>query len=301
MKINTLTLMIVFVTASMYSQWHWQNPWPQGNALMNVWVFDSLNVLAVGDHGVVLRTADNGSLWDVQYVKPDGIPSTAHFILGSLSFVGRDTGWVLGGMYNTSQPAFVFRTIDGGRSWQHFSTIYREVFNIFFVTDRIGWVVGNNRGNILKTTDSGYSWIDQSNDLLMSMANAYFRDSLNGWVVGIHGFIAKTTDGGTTWIRQYLDRGDVAQLLSVQFVDSNNGWAVGSTIGEGYIARTTDGGMNWLTQLLLDERIIFRDVYFINANVGFVIGMDGKIFKTVDGGLTWKSFQTESRNTLIST
>lgn len=73
--------------------------------------------------------------------------------------------------------------------------------------------------------------------------------------------------------------------------DGLHGWAVGSTSagGEVYsvILRTVDGS-NWSSIAFSDSNITgLSGVCFVDANVGWVVGSAGRIYKTTDGGNSW--------------
>src|SRR5262249_37788809 len=91
-----------------------------------------------------------------------------------------------------------------------------------------------------------------------------------------------------------------AALYAVQFVDGNEGWAVGA---EGAIWHTIDGGKNWERQPS-GVRSTLRAVHFLNPFTGWAAGREelphgagsvGVILVTRDGGLKW---QRLSVNTL---
>lgn len=76
----------------------------------------------------------------------------------------------------------------------------------------------------------------------------------------------------------------------VFFLNDNLGWAANGTFASIY--KTTDGGVNWTQQLAeqtpqLPGNYYFRNVEFLNENIGFVGTLNGKFLKTVDGGTTW--------------
>ena len=53
---------------------------------------------------------------------------------------------------------------------------------------------------------------------------------------------------------------------------------------------TVDGGITWesaATPLPAAERPTFRDVFFIDDQHGWVVGEEGTILATRDGGSTW--------------
>lgn len=74
----------------------------------------------------------------------------------------------------------------------------------------------------------------------------------------------------------------------VFFLDENTGWAA-----NGYYAsihKTTNGGITWEEQLNesdLGGSYYFRNIEFLNENIGFVGTLNGTHFKTIDGGETW--------------
>jgi len=90
------------------------------------------------------------------------------------------------------------------------------------------------------------------------------------------------------WYQQ--TSGTTANLNAVQFIDINNGWAVGDS---GIILHTTNGGQEWLTQISGTSLSLF-DVCFIDSNNGWIVGgseywmyWQHVILKTTNGGETW--------------
>ncbi|MBL8795692.1 MAG: hypothetical protein JNM56_17435 [Planctomycetia bacterium] len=89
---------------------------------------------------------------------------------------------------------------------------------------------------------------------------------------------------------------DDAALRSVQFVDGNEGWAVGD---EGAIWHTIDGGKTWERQPT-GTRASLRAVHFLNPFTGWVAGREelpeggstGVVLVTTDGGLKWQRVGT---------
>jgi photosystem II stability/assembly factor-like uncharacterized protein len=62
-------------------------------------------------------------------------------------------------------------------------------------------------------------------------------------------FLLVTQIGFTQWYQQ--NSGTEYSLRGVEFIDENNGWAVGSLMGPNIgevILSTTDSGINWTTQ-----------------------------------------------------
>lgn len=62
--------------------------------------------------------------------------------------------------------------------------------------------------------------------------------------------------------------------------------------GYGLVLRSSDAGESWTAVAL--EGDYFRDACFINDQLGFIAGYSGHIWKTTDGGLTWKKVHSGS-------
>lgn len=74
----------------------------------------------------------------------------------------------------------------------------------------------------------------------------------------------------------------------VFFIDENTGWAANGYYAS--IQKTTDGGLTWTQQLNqtdLGGNYYFRNVEFLNANIGFLGTLDGEFYKTTNGGDNW--------------
>ena len=85
---------------------------------------------------------------------------------------------------------------------------------------------------------------------------------------------------------------DDASLHAIQFVDRNEGWAVGD---QGGVWHSIDGGKTWERQTT-GSRACLKGVCFLNPYTGWVVGRtelpgdagsSGVILTTTDGGLNW--------------
>jgi len=146
--------------------------------------------------------------------------------------------------------------------------------------------------------------------------------------VGMRGHIVVSADGGTTWMQAKVPVS--SDLTAVHFVDAREGWAVGH---DGVVLHTTDAGDTW--QLQLDgkranalllaamerkasaepsseeaKRLLaeaqryqeqgpdkpFLDVWFADAQTGYVVGAYNLIFRTRDGGANWEPWFDRTDN-----
>lgn len=70
----------------------------------------------------------------------------------------------------------------------------------------------------------------------------------------------------------------------VFFLNENLGWAADGTGAK--VFKSVDGGRNWIQQLEMPSEY-FRNIEFLNENIGFVGALSNNFYKTADGGLTW--------------
>ena len=125
---------------------------------------------------------------------------------------------------------------------------------------------------------------------------SYFFDEQKGFAIGNAGTLARTTDGGTTW--DLLETSINGNFIKITFNDNLNGWILGTSFDPyynsiPYFLRTIDGGVTWVQHTITSFNVYFSDMFFLNNNIGWVVGDEGKIFKTTDGGVSWtdKSLQ----------
>lgn len=74
----------------------------------------------------------------------------------------------------------------------------------------------------------------------------------------------------------------------VFFINDNVGWAANGAYASVY--KTVDGGATWTLQLneaMLGGNYYFRNIEFLNENIGFLGTLNGVVFKTIDGGQNW--------------
>ncbi len=71
----------------------------------------------------------------------------------------------------------------------------------------------------------------------------------------------------------------------VFFLNDNIGWAADG--GGAKVYKTINGGTTWNLQLENPSNY-FRNIEFLNENIGFLGTLNGYFFKTIDGGTTWE-------------
>ena len=220
-----------------------------------------------------LRTVNGGYTW-TPLPMPPGNGS-----VNQMEFQDEFHGWVV-------QGGVAYMTTNGGVSWQ----VVPNSYAIKFVDSQTGWIVSDVPGPatyaLQKTTDGGNTWSTMHlifddirvNDLDAVGDSAWVVGEVRGespWEPVVGSYVVATSDGGATWSEQQV--GTSKGLSAVDFADEMNGWIVGDRV-----YRTSNGGATWAAQS--PALSIYRDVCFVNATTGWVVGADGVILKTRSGG-----------------
>ncbi|MBE0572478.1 MAG: T9SS type A sorting domain-containing protein [Ignavibacteriaceae bacterium] len=276
MRTLKISLLVFILSITSSAQWEWRNPLPQANSLKKIFFTDSSTGWVVGDKGTFVKTTD-GSEWRAIYF--DSIRAN----IKSISFINKNFGWAVSGLDGNTQEGRVFKTSDAGQSWSQIYFFNKILYDVKFISENIGWVVGF--GIISKTTDGGISWNDQMLDPTAKFYSCFFQNSLRGWATGYSGTeVYHTGDGGLTWVKQNLD--SAATYFSISFADSMNGWIAGNSVSNSAsLFKTIDGGSNWFEYPLVNPGL--TSITFISSSSGWISDRAGNILKTTDGGNNW--------------
>jgi photosystem II stability/assembly factor-like uncharacterized protein len=150
-----------------------------------------------GYGGAILKTTDRGSGWQLLNTGTTDVFRRIHFPSASVGY------GIAGVGNNFSQPGQVFKTTDGGTSWNRIQnfTGTRSFSDIYFTSDKVGFAVGHDgKEAIYRTTDGGTTWTNVfrggDSEVVQSIA---FADANTGNAGSTKGRILHTSDGGSTW------------------------------------------------------------------------------------------------------
>jgi photosystem II stability/assembly factor-like uncharacterized protein len=132
-----------------------------------------------------------------------------------------------------------------------------------------------------------------------------FIDGRYGWVIGDRGIIHATQDNGLEWFSQNPRIND--NLNDVFFRTRDEGWLVSSSLTGSRIMKTVDGGETWELVYQLqppagagkNDVPLLYSVAFPGKKQGWVVGTEGRILHSEDGGRTWREQESGAQDELV--
>lgn len=183
-------------------------------------------LIAIGYHGLIVRSTNGGYRWSAQY-------SETMEPLNDITFSDHLNGFVVG------NHGTILRTDDGGITWaKQESGTSAWLWRASSTSPNTCTAVGSE-GVILRTNDGGFTWRKQAAQTIKHFFSTSFADSAVGVAVGHSGQIFTTSDAGNSWYHQASPTS--TGLNDVKLYDRQVGFAVGLVL-----LRTDDGGKNWI-------------------------------------------------------
>ena len=189
-------------------------------------------------------------------------------------------------------------------------------------------------GHVVFSDDRGKSWTQAKTPTRNTLTSVHFPSANIGYAVGLDNIIIKTIDGGANWRKIHIDpdlllaknrfeafSGEpndcggktedddcLIPLLSVFFLDNNNGFAVGAF---GQALFTKNGGQDWEWRPLPKARVKNEfedpkdptdDYEFFQAHLnGIARTTNGNIYIAAEYGVIYRSTDGGNNFTPIST
>lgn len=275
--------------------------------------------IAAGQNGVIIKTTDAGASWT-------GKPSNSTMEFIDMAFRDESVGYLLARDPSQKMNSAVYRTSDGGESWNLVKTVSRVSLNsLTLIGQSTVTAVG---GGMLRSTDDGTTWqLLICNISYVEMLKTIFFDDTSGFgILGGTGVV--TTDGGLSWSwRQLSGTSAIGEIVRTGL---NSACAYGS---DGTIFKTGDRGQTWQSSgsryrvgsvapidpvnsvaigydLVRDVPVLLRcenglpsgryesaapvndlfSVSFSDQNNGAAAGPNGTLIITTDGGDHWKDY-----------
>jgi len=268
------------------------------------------NSVSVG--GGVYRSTDGGANWSFL-----GLEETRHISRVLVSSHDQDTVFVgaLGSIYAPNETRGVFRSNDGGQSWdktlyidQHHGVSDMDIDpsnpNILFAGmwkfERKPWThrSGSEQGGVFKSIDGGVTWkkIDNGLPKLMGRIGVKIAPSNPDVVYVIaetnEGTLFRSDDRGETFTKvtdevSIVSRGLYYTDMRVDPADENRIYSVSSLL-----QRSIDGGNTW-ERIAPSIHIDFHSMWIDPSNVQRMwVGQDGGVAFSINHGDNWTPART---------
>ena len=232
----------------------------------------------------ILKTTNGGDNWTI--IK-DSIRMYSFQVIDSVT--------VYGNVRNVQGNESIYRTFNGGGSWDSvsYSTIY-GYNSLFFINKDTGYVGGTDSywGYMFKTTNGGVTLnqLYKHNASSFGEQMIFFKEKVNGeyygYCVAGNAYMYKTTNSGINWAQ--LSGGLGIYQNGYYFINKDTGW-VSNVSTTHVIQHTTNGGINWINQYIsLFSNYYPYGLYFSSYNKGWAGASDGYlVYTTTNGGQTW--------------
>jgi photosystem II stability/assembly factor-like uncharacterized protein len=285
--------------------WVWANPLPQGDDIEAI-DFVGAHGIAVGAHGLILRTEDGGVTWTRS-------PSDTDATLTEVALPNADTVYAGGG-------CVLRRSSDGGQTFGRVRFAAREskcgsrLAQIAFPSALVGYLVMTD-GKVLRTANGGRSFARRSTLNIGSSVDqggptdvVFIRENTGVVSTGLStpSFL-RTVDNGQTWTPitpmtpTPFPHQTFTRVRDLEFVTPSLGYTVANG-GDAKMAKTEDGGVTW-TPLALTGAAANFIPHGINCGSATACAIFGstefgdnaarRVTWTADGGLTGTTIATD--------
>lgn len=304
-----ISIMVICLPLNIISQ----NGWfaQQSNATSHLYASSFINVntgIVVGDNGIKLKTTNGGNNW----IKLDSVFSIG---LRSIQMIDASTGFTGG------SDGVLYKTSNGGLNWVSIYNAQLSIHGIFYKSGILSVVTRDfcHRSTNMGTTFNSHGL--STNGGRSFFVDQNYGYTANSWSISMTTFlnvVQRTTNGGLNWSITYSRTDGAPIFSSIHFINQSTGYIAGYW----GVLKSTDYGVSWSfinttvglwrvyffdenTGFFTRNREIFKttnggvnsvsyntggngshsDINFVNTQTGWIVGSDGSIFKTTDGGI----------------
>lgn len=248
-------------------------------------------LVAVGDHGVILLSDDQGKTWSQSKQVPfDGL-------LTSVSFVDDRQGWAVG------HAGVILHTQDAGQTWtlqRSDTSTDRPLYAVHFFDAQHGVAVGL-WSLVLLTEDGGKTWAPQTlqppegaRKADLNLLSLFVNAKGQLFASAEKGMVLRSDDQGRTW--SYLNTGYPGSFWTGTALPDGTLLLAGL---RGSMFRSADEGKTW-QRIATNTHASITGLAVRSQGTGtegpgevLGVGMDGLMLRSTDNGQT---FQASSRD-----
>lgn len=226
------------------------------------------------------KSIDGGVKWDlISNMSPVSLAMTAD-----------------GKVFFTGAKGFIYRSDDAGNTIIPFSVSGTGI-DIFFIDNLNGFC--NTSLGLYYSINGGLSW-DRLNTMGIHFSDSYgslfFTDKNTGWMATAHG-VYKSNGSLLNWLPVTIASTATSNNFQSVFVTPDNTVYIGNLFGE--LFKSADGGNSFQQiKTSISGSSGFTDIHFVDNNTGF-FSTGNRIYKTIDGGITWSVVVATGESQLI--
>jgi photosystem II stability/assembly factor-like uncharacterized protein len=265
-------------------------------------------LVAVGQHGVIIVSKDNGESW-----KQASVPASV--ALTGVDFPTSESGWAVG------HDGLILHSNDGGETWQKQLDGYQLNEQIITVAERIVEQVQGELDSLLEQEEPDEYKIEDAEFMLEEaefmlegamddteagpvrpLLDVWFRNEREGFAIGAYGMLVHTDDGGQTWtlVSDRMDNPEAFHLNQIVPAPDGKIFIAGES---GSVFRSDDGGETWDSLAPGYEGSFYGIVVAPLKSGGYELlahGLRGNLFSSMDQGDTWEKLNSGTTVTLLS-
>ncbi len=259
-KLKRIYKNVIFRSTDGGEHWKLQDPgldWriiTDAPLLVTIQQIDSLNIVAAGDSGMIIRSFDGGASWEKQDCKTISRITSVHF---SDPMVGIATTYTFG------LAKSIYTTTDGGRNWKAaYYILGSSLTQCYSYGGERFAVFQEGDGKIILTKDlwKTVTTITDFVDTTLYPDGKYYRfnncNFTGGDTIcvmggdGGYGKIVRTVDGGKHWERPFTSVSSVIKISAMTPLDRDTVIAAAGS-GDYYTYLSTDRGKTWRADTII--------------------------------------------------
>ncbi len=224
-------------------------------------------IIAVGEWGLILTSADGGQKWALQQAPTEET-------LTEVRFIDESSGWAVG------HHGTILKTTDGGATWTARTPDMQAsdpLLGVYFADKEHGFTVGSF-GFLLETKDGGKTW--QKRDI--GQGDMHLK-AINGspdgniYIAGEQGKVLRSSDHGANW--KLLQTGYKGSFWGVLVTDK----AVLLHGMRGTIYLSENRGQSW-TKIASNTTVGLIAGVALSPSTIVLAGAEGTVLQSTDGG-----------------
>lgn len=209
---------------------------------------------------------------------------------------------------------YLYKTTNGGDSWSNIGDVpakniskenrYSIIIGFHMVNEQKGFIYGGGQSlggylwSDLYKTSNGSNFYKVDFPGPEPITDGLFIDEQLGFFLSRN--LYRTINGGNSWTEIMLPRSLETRFNSIYFYDEKIGFILGYNFyNYSIVLKTEDGGLTW--DICYEgnyHEFLPSQSYFSNPDNGYILGSDGRIIRTHDGGENWTLTKTITGNAL---